>query len=57
MLFDSVSVYLLTYITVPVDAAVLQCVSIFSDLVPIPAGEVILQCVSIFADLYITHSQ
>jgi len=37
------SVYLLTYITVPVDAAVLHCVSIYADLAPIQAGEAVLQ--------------
>ena len=51
MPFDSFSVYLLTYITVPVDAALLQRVSIFADLVPIQVGEAVLQRVCIFADL------
>jgi hypothetical protein len=56
-LFYNVAVYLLTYITSPLGEAVLQCVSIFADLVPVPVSEVILQCVSTFADLYNSPSR
>lgn len=56
-LFHSVSVYLLTYITVPAGATVLYCVSTFADIVPIPEDEAVLQCISIFADPYNSPSR